>query len=81
MFKRDSKENLYYESEKTGRIYSLLEGIASNGSNSEIVFIFRNATEEEQDNDFFGEVVSWLYCGFEDLDFIEKIIVEYEKER
>ena len=79
MFKKDSKENLYYESTKTGIIYSLLEGIASNGGNSEIVFIFRNSSEEEQDNGYFGEVVNWIYCGFEDLEYIEKIIKNYEE--
>lgn len=79
MFKKDSQGCLYYESEKTKLEYSLLEGRTNNDYTSDIVFIFREPTPKDIENDYYGEVVNWCYGGFEDLDFMEKQIKEYEE--
>ena len=79
MFKEDSQGCLYYESKKTKISYSLLEGITNNNHTSDIVFIFRDATPKETENDYYGEVINWCYDGFNNLDFMEKQIKEYEK--
>lgn len=80
MFKRDSQDSLYYESEKTGRIYFLYEGMTSSGFTSDMVFIYKEATLDEMDNDdYYGEVIAWVYGGFEELDFVEQKIKEYEE--
>lgn len=72
----DSQGNLNYRGKYE---YSLLEGIASSGATSDIVFIFREATPEEMDNGFYGEVANWCYDGFNNLDFMENQIKEYEE--
>lgn len=77
MFKRDTQGCLYYES-KSGIEYSLLEGKTDNGKTSDIVFIFREATEEDHDKGFHGEVVNWKYGGFQDLTYLEEDIIDYE---
>lgn len=79
MFKKDSLGNTYYLSTKTNIEYQLLVGITNNGYTSDIVFIFREASTEEMENDYYGEVIGWVYDGFNDFDFIEKKIINYEK--
>lgn len=74
----DSQGNLNYRGKYD---YSLLEGIASSGATSDIVFIFREATPEEIKNDYYGEVINWCYGGFDNLDFMEKQIKKYEEKR
>lgn len=87
MFKRDSQGSLYYESEN-GIEYSLLLGVTDKDYTSDILFIFRNATIEEQDNDYYGEVVDFVYGGFDcfndthglsSKDFVEERIKAYER--
>lgn len=80
MFKKDSQEDLYYESENKIN-YNLFEGRTSKGYTSDIIFIFREPTEEDIMNGYCGEVVGWLYGGFEhlDLNFVESKIKEYEE--
>lgn len=78
MFKRDSQNSLYYEG-KNGIEYSLLEGITDSNKTSDIVFIFREPTKEDLKNDYYGEVVAWVYGGFEELEFVEDKIKEYEE--
>lgn len=80
MFRRDTQGCLYYES-TSGIEYSLLEGKTDNGKTSDIVFIFREATEEDHDKGFYGEVVNWKYGGFQDLKFLEEDIIDYEIKR
>lgn len=79
MFKRDSQGSLYYEG-KSGIKFSLLEGLTDKGFNSDILFIFREATQEEMSNDYYGEVIGWVYGGFEELDFVEEKIKNYEQQ-
>ena len=59
--------------------YSLLEGMTDKEFTSDILFIFREPTIEEIDNGFTGEVVNFLYGGFSNLNNIEEMIIEYEK--
>lgn len=70
-------EDIYISSNNI--TYSLLVGKTFNGLTSDIVFIFREPSEEEQNNDFYGCVVDWVYCGWECLEIIESIIINYEK--
>lgn len=78
MFQEDSQGNLMYVSEN-GIEYSLLEGITDKGNTSDIVFIFREPTPEEMDNDYYGEPIDWVYGGFQELEFVANKIKEYEK--
>ena len=84
MFKRDANENLYYESENSIR-YSLLLGVTDKDMTSDIIFIFREPTEQNIYDGWTGEVVGFVYGGFCDLDigdkleFIEQKIKDYEK--
>ncbi len=80
MFKEDIQGNLEYIS-KSDRIYSLLEGVTNKGNTSDIVFIFREATPDEMDNDYYGEVIDWVYDGFANLEFVEQKIKEYEEKK
>ena len=76
-FFRDCQNSLHYRGEKYE--YSLLDGVTDTGYTSDIMFIFREPTSEELDNNFAGAVVDFVYGGFEDLDFVEQRILEYEK--
>lgn len=76
-FLRDSQGSLYYKSKYE---YSLLNGITDKGYTSDIMFIFREPTGNDIENGFTGEVVSFLYGGFENLKDVEQIILDYEKE-
>lgn len=78
MFKKDNQNSLYYESEKTGRIYFLYEAVTSSGCTSDMVIIYKEATPEEMDNGYYGEVIAWVYDGFNELGFIEMQIEDYE---
>ena len=78
MFKEDTQGNTYYLS-KSNREYQLLIGITNKGYTSDIVFIFKEATPEEMEKGYYGEVVDWVYDGFSDLSFIEQKILEHEK--
>lgn len=84
MFKRDSQGNLYYESENKID-YSLLVGMTDKNMTSDVLFVFREPTEDNIDNGFTGEVVDFVYGGFSDIDvsdklqYIEMRIKEYEK--
>ena len=80
MFKERDKE-IYYLSDN-GIEYSLLLGKTSNDLSSDIIFVFREPTEQEiEEQDFCGEVIGFTYGGFWHLekDFIEKMIKNYEK--
>ncbi len=80
MFK-ENKDGFYYLSDKTQIEYSLLEGYTTNGSYSDIAFIFREPTEDDIYNGFTGEVIGFVYGGYSSntKDFIEMTIKEYEK--
>lgn len=78
MFKKDSQDSLYYLSDKTNIEYSLLEGLTNKRFTSDIVFIFREATPTEMENDYYGEVIGWVFDGFNELEFVESKIKEYE---
>ena len=69
----NGKDGLHYEGK---HYYSLLEGKTSNGYTSDILFIYREATEQELANNYVGEVVTWLY-GATNLNAL-KGIIEYE---
>lgn len=56
--------------------YSLLEGKTSKGYTSDILFIYRDTTEEELKNGFSGEIVTWIY-GASNLEAL-KGIIQYE---
>ncbi len=75
MFKT-TRDGIYYISDKYE--YSLLEGKTSNGYTSDMVFIFREPTQEDYDRNFYGEVVDWIFDGFNQLAAIEEIIKDYE---
>lgn len=75
-FYRDSQDNLCYRGKYE---YSLLNGVTDKGFSSDILFIFREATHEDIEKGFTGEVVGFVYGGFDDLDFVERVIKEYEE--
>lgn len=75
-FYNDSQDNLCYRGKYE---YSLLEGMTDKGYSSDIVFIFREPTQKDIEEGFTGEVVSFVYGGFDNLDFIEREIKEYEE--
>lgn len=78
MFKRDKGGSLYYEGKYAK--YSLLEGITDNKLTSDIVFIFREPTEEQIiSENYVGEVIGFVYGAFEDLSAIEDTIKRYEE--
>lgn len=77
-FLRDSQGSLYYQSKYE---YSLLEGMTDKGYTSDIMFIFREPTQEDIANDYYGEVIGWVFDGFNELDFVEKKIKEYEQKK
>lgn len=76
-FLRDSQGSLYYKGKYE---YSLLDGTTDKGYSSDIMFIFREPNENDIQNGFTGEVISFLYGGFDNLKDVEKIILDYEKE-
>ena len=76
-FKKDSQGCLYYETDK--HIYSLLEGKTNNGLTSDIIFIFKEPTMDELGNNYTGEVIGYVYGGFNELTGIEETIKDYEK--
>ena len=80
MFK-ENKDGVYYLSDKTQTKYSLLEGYTTNGFYSDTVFIFREPTEQDIDDGFTGEVVGFVYGGYNssNKDFIEEMIRHYER--
>ena len=88
MFKEDQNGGIYYLSDNNIQ-YSLLEGIDNVNRTSDILFIFREPTEEEIENtSFCGEVVDFVYGGFDcfndthglsSKDFVEERIKTYER--
>ena len=80
MFKERNGE-IYYLSDK-GIEYSLLLGKTNNDLSSDIIFVLREPTEQEiEEQDFCGEVIGFTYGGFRHLEkeFIEDMIKKYEK--
>ena len=81
MFERDNiQNNLGYRS-SNGTYYSLLLGMTDNLFSSDIVFIFMEP--HDNGNGYFvdGKVIGYTYGGFEDTEYIEKVIKEYEENK
>lgn len=81
-FKYDSQGDLYYQGKYH---YSLLEGKTKNGYTSDIIFIFREPIQKENGDVINGEVVDFVYGGFNSFnnniayDYIENAIKKYEE--
>lgn len=78
-FNYDSQGDIFYQGKY---YYSILEGKTKNNYTSDILFIFREPIFEDEENIISGEVVDFVYGGFNNeiaYDYIENAIKKYEE--
>lgn len=78
-FNYDGQGDIFYQGKY---FYSLLEGKTKSGYTSDIIFIYKEPIFKKDGNVINGEVIDFVYGGFDNLayDYIENKIKEYEKE-
>ena len=82
-FKYDTNGDIYYQGKY---YYSILEGKTRNNKTSDILFIYREPIFKSDSEVINGEVVDFVYGGFNSssdiaYDYIENSIKKYEENK